>query len=101
MRRLPERNWPVGDALHASTFVDGSLHHDFAAMHAGPRTHLDDVVGCANRVLVVLHDDHRIADVAQAFERGDHLDVVFRMQADARLVQHIEHAHQARADLRG
>ena len=66
----------------------------------GPGPHLDDVVGGADRVLVVLDDDHRVADVAQALERRDHLDVVLRVQADARLVEHVEHAHQARADLR-
>ena len=69
-------------------------------MNAGARTHLDDVIGGADRVLVVLDDDHRVADVAQALERGDHLDVVLRVQADARLVEHVEHAHQAGADLR-
>ena len=70
------------------------------AVHARPRAHLDDVIGGADRVFVVLDDDHRVADVAQALERRDHLDVVFGMQADARLVEHVEHPHQARADLR-
>ena len=69
-------------------------------MHARARPHLDDVIGGANRVLVVLDDDDGVADVAQALERRDHLDVVLRVQADARLVEHVEHAHQARADLR-
>ena len=59
------------------------------------------MIGRANRVLVVLDDDHGVADVAQALERGDHLGVVLRVQADARLVEDIEHAHQPRPDLRG
>ena len=80
--------------------VDRALHDDASAVHAGARPHLDDVIGGANRVLVVLDDDHGVADVAQALERRDHLDVVLRMQADARLVEHVEHAHQPRADLR-
>ena len=66
----------------------------------GPGPHLDDVVGGANGVLVVLDHDDGVADVAQAFERGDHLHVVLGMQADAGLVEHVQHAHQARADLR-
>ena len=69
-------------------------------MHAGPWSHLDDVIGGADRVLVVLDDDDRVADVAQALERRDHLGVVFRVQADARLVEDVEHPHQAGADLR-
>ena len=100
IERLPERNCPVGDALHASTSVERALHHHLAAVHARARAHLDDVVRGANRVLVVLDDDHRVADVAQALERRDHLHVVLRMQPDARLVEHVEHAHEPRADLR-
>ena len=80
--------------------VDRPLRHHASAVHAGARPHLDDVIGGANRVLVVLDDDHGVADVAKPLDRRDHLDVVFRMQPDARLVQHVEHAHQARADLR-
>ena len=80
--------------------VERALHDDPAAVHAGARPHLDEVVGGANGVLVVLDDDHRVADVAQALERRDHLHVVLRVQADARLVEHVEHAHQPRADLR-
>ena len=98
--RLPERNCPVGDALHVEHVVERALHDDLAAVDAGPGPHLDDVVGGADRVLVVLDDDDGVADVAQALERRDHLDVVLRVQADARLVEHVEHAHQARADLR-
>ena len=58
------------------------------------------MIGGADRVLVVLDDDHRVADVAEALERRDHLGVVLRVQADARLVEDVEHAHQAGTDLR-
>ena len=98
--RLPDRNWPVGDALHLSTSSIVPCTTTRAAVHARAGPHLDDVIGGANRVLVVLDDDHRVADVAEPLERGDHLDVVLRVQADARLVEHVEHAHQPRSDLR-
>ena len=98
--RLPDRNCPVGDALHLSTSSSVPWTTTRAAVHAGARPHLDEVIGGADRVLVVLDDDHRVADVAQPLERRDHLDVVLRVQADARLVEHVEHAHQAGADLR-
>ena len=99
-RALAREELPGRRRLAREHVVERALHHDLAAVHAGPRAHLDDVVGGADRVLVVLDDDHGVADVAQALERRDHLDVVLRVQADARLVEHVEHAHQAGADLR-
>ena len=69
-------------------------------MHAGTRTHLHDVVRRSDGVLVVFNHDDGIADVAQVLQGGDHLRVVFRMQADARLVEDIEHPHQSGANLR-
>ena len=64
---------------------------------SGP--HLDDMVGRANRVFVMLDDDDGVANVAQSFERRDHLGVVLRMEANAGLVEHVKHAHQAGSDL--
>ena len=71
-----------------------------AAVHAGARAEVDDVVGGLDRLLVVLDDDDRVAEVAQLEERLDQLAVVALVQADRRLVEHVEHAHQLRADLR-
>ena len=70
-------------------------------MDAGTGTHLHDVVSGADRILVMLDNDDRVADVAQAFESCDHFHIIFRVQADARLIEHIEHPHQPGADLRG
>ena len=101
MRALAGEILPGGRRLARQHVVDDTLHHHLAAMHARAGPHLHDVVGGANGVLVMLHHDHRVADVAQALQRRDHLHVVLRVQADARLVEHVEHAHQARTDLRG
>ena len=68
---------------------------------AGAGTHIDDVVGGADGVLVVLDDDHGVALVAQALERVYEPVVVALVQADGGLVEDIEHAHEAGADLRG
>jgi hypothetical protein len=54
-----------------------------------------------DRVLVVLDDDHRVAEVAQVAQRVEQAGIVALVQADGRLVQHVEHAGEARADLRG
>ena len=70
-------------------------------MHAGARADVDDVVGLQDRVLVMLDHEHGIAEVAQMLERVEQPRVVALMQADGGLVQHIKHAGQPRADLRG
>ena len=77
------------------------LGDDLAAMHAGARADVDDIIGGPDRVLVVLDHDHRVAEVAQAPQRVEQPRVVALVQADRRLVEHIEHAGEAGADLRG
>ena len=79
--------------------VAAGVHHG-AAVHAGARTDVDDPVGGADRVFVVLDDDERVAEVAEGDERVDEAPVVALVQPDARLVEHVEHAGEARTDLR-
>ena len=69
-------------------------------MHAGAGTDIDDVVGGADGVLVVLDHDHGVAEVAQPLQRFQKPRVVALMQPDRGLVEHVEHAGQAGADLR-
>ena len=66
---------------------------------AGAKVH--DVVGSAHYRFVMLHDEHRVSEVAQPLQRLYQPVVVGRMQPDGRLVAHIQHAHQAGAYLRG
>ena len=47
---------------------------------AGPE--VDDVVGRADRLLVVLDDDNRVAQIAQARERREQLAIVPLVQTD-------------------
>ena len=47
----------------------------------------------------MLHHDHGIAQIAQIGQRAEQTIVVALVQADGRLVEHVHHAHQARADL--
>ena len=70
-------------------------------MDAGAGAHIDDMVGGADGFLVMLDDDDGVAEIAQALERFQQLLVVALVQADGGLVQHIEHAREPRADLRG
>ena len=69
-------------------------------MRARAGADVDEVVRRAHRVLIVLDNDERVAKVAQSLERGEQLVVVALVQSDGRLVEDIEDAHQARADLR-
>ena len=91
-----------GDALRARHDVVGrALGHDVAAVDAGAGADVHHVVGGEDGVLVVLHHDHGVADVAQVLERFQQAGVVALVQADGGLVQHVEHAGEPRADLRG
>ena len=72
-----------------------------AAVHAGAGADVDHVVGGADGVLVVLDHDHRVAEVAQPPQRFQEPGVVALVQADRGLVEHVEHAGEAGADLRG
>ena len=86
--------------LHQLDFLRSTLRHNLAAMLACSRTDINNLVRCIHRLLVMLHDNQRIAKVAQMLERFQKLAVVTLMQAYARLVEDIEHARQAAANLR-
>ena len=59
-----------GEALGAFENVrQRALGYHFAAMNARAGAHVDDVIGGANGVLVMLHHQHRVSDVAQTAER--------------------------------
>ena len=71
------------------------------AMHARTGADIKDVVGLADRLFVVFHHDHRIALIPQVLERRQQAVVIALVQADGWLVEHIENAGEARADLAG
>ena len=70
-------------------------------MHACTRAYIHDIIRAAHGIFIVLYHDHRIAEVAEIFQGGNELVVIALMQADRRLVQHIEHAGKRTADLSG
>ncbi len=99
--RRPERYCPVSESGWASRSCDGAAVHDLAAVLAGARADVDHPVGGPDRVLVVLDHDQRVAEVLEPDEGLDQPVVVALVQPDRRLVEHVEHADQAGADLRG
>ena len=68
---------------------------------AGAGAEVDDVVGPLHDGVVVLDDEQGVALVAQRLERGDEPLVVAGVQADGRLVEHVEHAGEVGAELGG
>ena len=73
---------------------------DAAALLAGAEPDVDDVIGDADHVLVVLDDEHGVALIAKLMKDVDEPLVVARVQADRRLVQHVERADERRAERR-
>ena len=84
----------------AHDLVDRAVGDHLAAVLAGARAEIDDVIGRAHRLLVVLDDDDGVAEIAQLLERGEQARVVALVQSDRRLVEDVEHADEPRADLR-
>ena len=90
----------AGDRLGAGAqVVHGSRADHLSAVDAGAGTDVDDMVGRAHGLFVMLHHDQSVSQVAQAVQRFQELGVVPLMQADARFVQNVQHAHEARPDL--
>ena len=74
---------------------------DLPAVNARAGPHVHEVIGVHHGVLVVLDDDQGVPQVAQVLEGADQAVVVLGVQPDGRLVEHVQHAGQAAADLRG
>ena len=72
----------------------------FAAQPSCPRTHIDDIIGIQHHVFIVFHHDHRVAQVAQLFQRMNQPRIIPLVQTDTRLIEDIEHIHQLASDLR-
>jgi hypothetical protein len=47
----------------------------------------------------VFHNQDGVAKVAQTHQGAKQACVIARVQPDGRLIQHVQHSHQARADL--
>ena len=73
--------------------------HDFAAVFAGAGSYVHDPVGFAHGVFVMLNHDKRVAHVAQLGQGFNEAAVIALVQADGGLVEHVEHADQARTNL--
>src|SRR3989304_2200884 len=97
---LPEPLTPVTQVMSPSG-MRASIF--FRLWWRGPRAGGKWAVGegAADGFLVVVDDDDGVAEVAQALKGGEQAGVVALVEADGGLVEHVEHAPQARAGLGG
>ena len=84
---------------HRHNVLQRAFRHHLAAVHASARADVDHVVCGADRVFVVLDHNHRVTEVTQVNQGAEQALVVALVQADGRLIEHVHHAHQARANL--
>ncbi len=70
-------------------------------MHARSRTEIDHIVRRLDGLFIVFDDEDGIAEIAQSAQGIEQTGIVALVQADGRLVEHIQNARQARADLAG
>src|SRR5882762_351937 len=78
-----------------------ALGDEVAAGVAGAGAEVDDEIRATDGVFVVFDDEDGVAEIAKLLERAEKAGVVAGVQADAGLVENVENAAKARADLRG
>src|ERR671922_853949 len=89
----------AGEGAAGPQPLQDALEYHLPTGRPGAGAEVDDVVGDRDRVRLVLHDEHRVALVAQPQEQLVHpLDVV-RVEPDGRLVEDVGDVAQARAEV--
>ena len=91
--RPGQRRFVLDDALGGT----GGDH--LAAETTGARSQVDHPVRVADGLLVVLDDDHGVAEIPHALEGVEQTAVVALVETDGRLVEDVQHTHQFRSDL--
>ena len=89
----------AGERAAGAQPLDGALEDDLAALGAGARAEVDDVVGDRDRLGLVLDDEHGVALVAQPQQQAVHALHVVRVQADRGLVEDVRHVGERRAEV--
>jgi hypothetical protein len=66
-------------------------------MSSGQGSDINDLVGCPDYILVVLHNDYGIAQVAKRLKYFDKVGGIFRMESDTGFVEDIHGPYQTAA----
>ena len=86
-------------ARRGNDVVNRARCDNFAAVDARAGADVDNEVRRAHGVLVVFDDQNRVSQIAQTAQRIEELVVIPLMKADGRLIENVENAHKARANL--
>lgn len=89
----------AGDGVGGAESFQGAFETDGAARRAGPGAEVDDVVGDGDGLGLVLHDQDRVALVAQAQQEVVHALDVVRVQTDGGLVEDVRDVGQRGAEV--
>ena len=90
----------AGDgALAGNNIVYRARCHQLAAVDTGTGTNVYHIVCRPHGVLVMFHHDQGVAQVPQVTQGAQQLFIVPLVQTNGRLIQNIQHTHQAGADL--
>ena len=106
-RRCPDRRLqggpvvqvPPGERAAGPQPVDRALEDHLPTAGARAGAEVDDVVGDRDRLRLVLHDEHRVALVAQLQQQVVHPLDVMGVQADGRLVEDVGDVGQRRPEV--
>ena len=74
---------------------------DLPAVTTGAGAEIEQLVGAGDHLAIVLDQEQSIAQVAKFLQGAEQPGVVAGVQPDRRLVEHVEHAAEAAAHLRG
>ena len=75
--------------MRAQHLLGRTHKHHLTSLSSGMRTQVDDMVGRHHHILIVLHHDHRVTDVAQRPQRVDKPFVVPLVQSYAWFVKDV------------
>ena len=75
--------------------------HHLAPVYPCPGSQVNDPIGGAHGLLVMLNHNHGVTHVAQLFQGIQQSAVVTLVQADAGFVQDVEYTHKPTPDLAG
>ncbi len=90
---MSERGWRADLSRRAGS-------HHLPAVFAAARAEIDHIIRGQDHLQVVLDDQDGVAQVAQAAQHVDQAAGIAMVQPDGRLIEHVQHAAQPRAEQR-
>src|SRR5690606_17492107 len=98
---LARQIWPCHARAAAGHLVGRAAGHYLSTKFTGGGAEVEQLIGTADDLTIMLYDQQRVAQVAQLVERPEQPAVIARMQTDRRFIEHIQNAAQPAAHLAG